>query len=96
VRETLGVDASGPGGPSTRSSRGPAPRPVEWSDGARPTLRSPSKCSPAHRRISRVRSQRAGSRWPGAACGPHEATRVPAALRALLNRRVAAWNGCEF
>lgn len=25
-----------------------------------------------------------------------EATRVPAALRALLNRRVAAWNGCEF
>jgi alkylhydroperoxidase family enzyme len=25
-----------------------------------------------------------------------EATRVPAALRALLNRRVAWWNGCEF
>ena len=25
-----------------------------------------------------------------------EATRVPVALRALLNRRVAAWNGCEF
>lgn len=24
------------------------------------------------------------------------ATRVPAALRALLNRRVAGWNGCEF
>ena len=23
-------------------------------------------------------------------------TRVPAALRALLNRRVASWNGCEF
>ena len=23
-------------------------------------------------------------------------TRVPAALRALLNRRVAWWNGCEF
>jgi alkylhydroperoxidase family enzyme len=23
-------------------------------------------------------------------------TRVPAALRALLNRRVAGWNGCEF
>jgi alkylhydroperoxidase family enzyme len=22
--------------------------------------------------------------------------RVPATLRALLNRRVAAWNGCEF
>lgn len=22
--------------------------------------------------------------------------RVPAALRALLNRRVASWNGCEF
>ena len=26
----------------------------------------------------------------------HETTRVPAALRALLNRRVASWNGCEF
>jgi len=25
-----------------------------------------------------------------------EAKRVPAALRALLNRRVAWWNGCEF
>jgi len=25
-----------------------------------------------------------------------ETKRVPAALRALLNRRVAAWNGCEF
>jgi alkylhydroperoxidase family enzyme len=25
-----------------------------------------------------------------------ETTRVPAALRALLNRRVAGWNGCEF
>lgn len=25
-----------------------------------------------------------------------ETTRVPAALRALLNRRVASWNGCEF
>jgi len=24
------------------------------------------------------------------------ATRVPPALRALLNRRVAGWNGCEF
>ena len=26
----------------------------------------------------------------------HEAKRVPVTLRALLNRRVAAWNGCEF
>ena len=26
----------------------------------------------------------------------HEAKRVPVALRALLNRRVASWNGCEF
>ena len=25
-----------------------------------------------------------------------ELKRVPAVLRALLNRRVAAWNGCEF
>jgi alkylhydroperoxidase family enzyme len=25
-----------------------------------------------------------------------ETTRVPAALRALLNRRVAWWNGCDF
>ena len=25
-----------------------------------------------------------------------ETTRVPAALRALLNRRVAWWSGCEF
>ena len=25
-----------------------------------------------------------------------ETTRVPATLRALLNRRVASWNGCEF
>jgi alkylhydroperoxidase family enzyme len=25
-----------------------------------------------------------------------EIKRVPATLRALLNRRVAAWNGCEF
>jgi alkylhydroperoxidase family enzyme len=25
-----------------------------------------------------------------------ETTRVPATLRPLLNRRVAAWNGCEF
>ena len=25
-----------------------------------------------------------------------ETTRVPAALRALLNRRVAWWNGCEY
>ena len=25
-----------------------------------------------------------------------EMTRVPGTLRALLNRRVAAWNGCEF
>jgi alkylhydroperoxidase family enzyme len=25
-----------------------------------------------------------------------ETTRVPPALRALLNRRVAWWNGCEF
>jgi alkylhydroperoxidase family enzyme len=25
-----------------------------------------------------------------------EMNRVPATLRALLNRRVAAWNGCEF
>jgi alkylhydroperoxidase family enzyme len=25
-----------------------------------------------------------------------EAKRVPAALRGLLNRRVASWNGCEF
>ena len=25
-----------------------------------------------------------------------ETKRVPAALRALLNRRVAWWNGCEF
>jgi alkylhydroperoxidase family enzyme len=25
-----------------------------------------------------------------------ETKRVPAALRALLNRRVASWNGCEF
>ncbi|HET7380410.1 MAG TPA: hypothetical protein VFJ24_10250 [Gaiellales bacterium] len=25
-----------------------------------------------------------------------ETTRVPAALRALLNRHVASWNGCEF
>jgi alkylhydroperoxidase family enzyme len=25
-----------------------------------------------------------------------EARRVPVTLRALLNRRVAAWNGCEF
>jgi alkylhydroperoxidase family enzyme len=25
-----------------------------------------------------------------------EAKRVPVTLRALLNRRVAAWNGCEF
>jgi alkylhydroperoxidase family enzyme len=25
-----------------------------------------------------------------------ETTRAPAALRALLNRRVAGWNGCEF
>ena len=26
----------------------------------------------------------------------HEAKRVPVTLRALLNRRVAWWNGCEF
>jgi hypothetical protein len=25
-----------------------------------------------------------------------EMKRVPATIRALLNRRVAAWNGCEF
>jgi hypothetical protein len=25
-----------------------------------------------------------------------ETKRVPAALRGLLNRRVAWWNGCEF
>ena len=25
-----------------------------------------------------------------------ETKRVPATLRALVNRRVAAWNGCEF
>jgi alkylhydroperoxidase family enzyme len=25
-----------------------------------------------------------------------EAKRVPGALKALLNRRVALWNGCEF
>ena len=25
-----------------------------------------------------------------------ETTRVPGTLRALVNRRVAAWNGCEF
>ena len=25
-----------------------------------------------------------------------EAKRVPVTLRALLNRRVATWNGCEF
>ena len=25
-----------------------------------------------------------------------ETQRVPGALRALLNRRVASWNGCEF
>ena len=25
-----------------------------------------------------------------------ETTRVPGALRALLNRRVAWWNGCEY
>jgi len=25
-----------------------------------------------------------------------ETTRVPGTLRALLNRRVASWNGCEF
>jgi alkylhydroperoxidase family enzyme len=25
-----------------------------------------------------------------------EAKRVPVTLRALLNRRVASWNGCEF
>ena len=25
-----------------------------------------------------------------------EMKRVPAVLRALVNRRVAAWNGCEF
>ena len=25
-----------------------------------------------------------------------ETERVPAALRAMLNRRVAGWNGCEF
>lgn len=25
-----------------------------------------------------------------------ETKRVPAALRGLLNRRVAGWNGCEF
>ena len=25
-----------------------------------------------------------------------ETKRVPGALRSLLNRRVAAWNGCEF
>lgn len=25
-----------------------------------------------------------------------ETTRVPGALRALLNRRVAWWNGCDF
>jgi alkylhydroperoxidase family enzyme len=25
-----------------------------------------------------------------------ETKRVPVTLRALLNRRVAAWNGCEF
>jgi hypothetical protein len=25
-----------------------------------------------------------------------ETKRVPAALRAMLNRRVAWWNGCEF
>ena len=25
-----------------------------------------------------------------------ETTRVPGALRGLLNRRVATWNGCEF
>jgi alkylhydroperoxidase family enzyme len=25
-----------------------------------------------------------------------ETTRVPVTLRALLNRRVAAWNACEF
>ena len=26
----------------------------------------------------------------------HEATRVPVTLRALVNRRVASWNSCEF
>ena len=26
----------------------------------------------------------------------HEMARVPVTLRALLNRRVASWNGCEF
>jgi alkylhydroperoxidase family enzyme len=26
----------------------------------------------------------------------HETTRVPVTLRALLNRRVASWNACEF
>lgn len=26
----------------------------------------------------------------------HETRRVPGTLRALLNRRVAWWNGCEF
>jgi alkylhydroperoxidase family enzyme len=25
-----------------------------------------------------------------------ETTRVPVTLRALVNRRVASWNGCEF
>ena len=25
-----------------------------------------------------------------------DTTRVPGTLRALLNRRVASWNGCEF
>ena len=26
----------------------------------------------------------------------HETKRVPAAMRGLLNRRVASWNACEF
>jgi alkylhydroperoxidase family enzyme len=35
----------------------------------------------------------AGQMW---AALQQEAKRVPGALRGLLNRRVAWWNGCEF
>ena len=52
--------------------------------------RSIPTCSTRATRRTSAPPRRCGLPWQ------QETKRVPVALRALLNRRVASWNGCEF
>jgi alkylhydroperoxidase family enzyme len=95
---TQGVPSAG-GGHAGGEHAHPASRRRELPDDLRETLEEQRKLrgAPLYPYLFYARNhayfRAAKAMW---AALQQETKRVPVTLRALLNRRVASWNGCEF